>query len=372
MENTNVAQLIRVHDCRQWDRILVDCGGYDTYHLAHYHLLCKKTGKEEPYLFHFRRGDRVAAIPFLVRSVQDVPGLEGVSACDATSVYGYPGLISNVSPSDGGADAFRREWQQALRETLAALGIAALFVRQHPLWDTDWLWDGLGEVRRLGMTVALDLDREEEEQVRVMRHGHRGDIKLARKMGIEIEEDPTLEEMGTFRQLYEATMRALDAAPEYFFPDAYYEGLRHHLGSRVTLFLAKLEGRTLAAALFLQCGRILQYHLSGSDPAARQMTGPAVKLLLDTVRRWGMENGFRWLHLGGGVGARHDSLFQFKAGFSDVRWTYRVVRCVVQPELYADLAARRRCAVGDAAADDDYFPIYRRPLSHRDQVRPAA
>lgn len=372
MENANVAQLIRVHDCRPWDRILVDCGGYDTYHLAHYHLLCKKTGKEEPYLFHFRRGDRVVAIPFLVRSVQDVPGLEGVSAWDATSVYGYPGLISNVSPGNGEADAFRREWQQALRETLAAMGIAALFVRQHPLWDTDWLWDGLGEVHRLGMTVALDLDREEEEQVRVMRHGHRSDIKLARKMGIQIEEDPTLEEIGTFRQLYEATMRALDAAPEYFFPDAYYEGLRHHLGSRVTLFLAKLEGRTLAAALFLQCGRILQYHLSGSDPAARHTTGPAVKLLLDTVRRWGMENGFRWLHLGGGVGARHDSLFQFKAGFSDVRWTYRVVRCVVQPDLYADLAARRRRAEGDAAADDDYFPIYRRPLSHRDQVRPAA
>ncbi len=371
MASTHGAQLIRVHDCQQWDRALVDCGGYDVYHLCHYHLLYKAVANEEPYLFCFRRGDHLAVLPFLVRSLQDVPGLQGVQACDATSVYGYPGLITNISPGAREADTFRDEWQQALRETLAAMGIVSLFVRQHPFWDTDWLWAGLGDVRRLGYTVAVDLDQDDEAQMRAMRHGHRSDIRLARKLGIQVEEDPTLEEIATFRSLYEMTMRALDAAPEYFFPDAYYQGLRHHLGNRVTLFLAKSEDRPLAAALFFQCGRILQYHLSGSDPTARPLTAPAVKLLLDTTRRWGMENGFRWLHLGGGVGARHDSLFQFKAGFSDLRWTYRVVRCVVQPGLYQNLVARRREAGGEPEADD-YFPLYRQPVRRSNLIRPAA
>jgi hypothetical protein len=69
--------------------------------------------------------------------------------------------------------------------------------------------------------------------------------------------------------------------------------------------------------------------------------------------------GDRVMHLGGGVEAFDDSLFRFKAGFSDRRQPFRTWRVVLDPHRYAALSE----AVDPAADPADftgYFPIYRR------------
>ena len=69
--------------------------------------------------------------------------------------------------------------------------------------------------------------------------------------------------------------------------------------------------------------------------------------MLDTVRLWATERGARVLHLGGGVGSKADSLFQFKAGFSDRRHLFHIWRWIVQPDIYERLC-RQRDAWGQA------------------------
>lgn len=68
------------------------------------------------------------------------------------------------------------------------------------------------------------------------------------------------------------------------------------------------------------------------------------------------------LHLGGGVGAKTDSLFYFKSGFSDRRHEASVWRWVVLPGIYKELCDRRMhwYRKNDAnAASAGYFPAYR-------------
>lgn len=66
----------------------------------------------------------------------------------------------------------------------------------------------------------------------------------------------------------------------------------------------------------------------------------------DCVRQWAKARGNRVLHLGGGVGAAKDPLFEFKAGFSPGRWRFQSLRLVSDPALYQTLVEHRAKALG--------------------------
>lgn len=358
-------RLILPFQRQAWYDVLFRCERFDVYHLPEYYLTVSTVEAGKPFLLAYEEENYVAALPVLIRPVDSVPELKGLGWCDATSAYGYPGLLTNCRPDAPKADEFRRRWQDALHQLLRSLHIVALFVREHPLVSATWMWHPMAIVKPLGQTVVLDLQRPEEEQLRAMRQNHRRNIRDAIKCGITVVEDESLERLGEFQRLYEATMLAVNAEPYYFFPQSYYEGLRHHLHGRVKLLFAVLDGEPVAGAIFFHCGNVLQYHLGGSNPALGRERAMGMKLIMDTVRRWGSANGFRWFHLGGGLGARQDSLFHFKAGFSDLRCDYHVVNYVVDQEAYGELVRRRFGDDSAASLTNGWFPAYRCPTVRR-------
>jgi hypothetical protein len=64
----------------------------------------------------------------------------------------------------------------------------------------------------------------------------------------------------------------------------------------------------------------------------------------------------KYLHLGGGVGFKEDSLFDWKKGFSDLSFNYYSLRQVVNKEVYATLIGDRGL---NPQEDVDFFPLYR-------------
>jgi hypothetical protein len=68
--------------------------------------------------------------------------------------------------------------------------------------------------------------------------------------------------------------------------------------------------------------------------------------------------GYRWHHLGGGLGARQDSLFHFKSGFSPLRGVFRSWRAIADRARYDQLVSRVP-AERRAAVPADFFPGYR-------------
>jgi hypothetical protein len=356
-------KLISADDRAQWLDALKLCGNYDIYHLPEYHLLSKHQKEGEPYLFYMKDVEGCAALPFLLRQVSEIDGLRDCLYQDATSVYGYPGIVCSVKQEDEGSTEFRNRFQKGFLKFLNEKGVIAFFSRLNPLLSTSWMFESICEIIPLSKTIAINLLQPEEIQLKGMSKGHRYDIRKARKEGVTVREDMKFDCLDDFISMYNETMDHSTASEYYYFPKEYYLKCKDLIQDSIKLFFAEKEGVIISASMFFLTNGIIQYHLSGT-PRKYLMYGGA-KVIIDELRIFGKKNGFSWLHLGGGVGSKEDSLFHFKAGFSKARFPFEVVNMIINPEIYAELVAKRiawATTNGCLSLSNDYFPKYRGPL----------
>jgi Acetyltransferase (GNAT) domain len=335
---------------------------HDVYHLPDYHAIGEAHGEGTARLFVYTDGPYTIALPLLVRALAGWPGLAGggTNWHDATSVYGYAGPIA----SHAGIPArVQEDFHAALRGALADARIVAVFSRLHPLLPQTRLLEGLGATPASGQTVSIDLTQPPEVQRAAYRKSHRNSIVRLQRLGVTCVEDWAAAHLDAFIQIYYETMRRVDAAEYYFFPCSYFEQLFGRLGATCHLF-ACLQGATfISGGIFTLCDGVAQYHLGGTLSAFLPLS--PLKLLIDTVRLWAHAHGARVLHLGGGTGGAEDSLFWFKAGFSDRRHVFPTWRWIVVPEVYRSLCLARAAwceREGYDCPSTDYFPQYRAPV----------
>jgi hypothetical protein len=352
--------LLHIDNRDQWMNALESCRLYDTYHLPEYHLLAKKQKEGEPFMFYFQHEEGAAALPMLIRKTSDVQGLEDSKSFDATSVYGYPGVVTNINDEFTNAQSFRNDFQKTLLSVFHDKNVISFFTRQNPLFKTSWLLQGIGDVLKLNNTVTIDLTQSDHEQEKNMSKGHRYDIKKAKKAGVIAYEDKEFRRIDDFILTYNQTMRRNGALDYYFFPNSYYKELKRLLKDKLKLFIAEKDGIIVGASMFLLTGKIIQYHLSGTPDEFLRYSG--AKVILDEVRQWGMNNGYKWLHLGGGLGSTQDSLYRFKAGFSKLRIPFEIIKSIINPQIYRQLVKQRDHWIESnnyQKESYDYFPSYR-------------
>ena len=131
------------------------------------------------------------------------------------------------------------------------------------------------------------------------------------------------------------------ASPYYYFPADYFRRLKEDLGDQLSLCIVRgAAGEILGGALLTECCGIVQYHLSGTLNSAIQLR-PS-KLMLDFARAWAKVRGNHAFHLGGGFGAKEDSVFEFKAGFSSCRHSFYTWQFIFSNDQYSRLEERRR------------------------------
>ncbi|MEA3385719.1 MAG: GNAT family N-acetyltransferase [Thermodesulfobacteriota bacterium] len=367
METIIYSEMIPVDNKKKWMKALNLCGLHDTYHLPEYHSLAEGLGEGKPYLFVFRNHNGCAALPFLLRSISEVDALDDCQDMDISSVYGYAGIVTSVNRDAPGADRFRKSFQSSLTEKLKSLNVISFFNRLNPLIPTLWMFEGMAEVSPLGPTIAIDLKSGQVDPVKGMTLTYRYDIRKrilnARNKGVICHEDSDFEHLKEFIRIYIETMDRTEASDYYYFTEQYFYDMKENLGDSLKLFVAEWEGKIISAALFLTTCGIIQYHLSGVPSKYLQFDG--AKVILENVHRWGMERGFMWLHLGGGVGSREDSLFEFKSGFSrsqHSRKIFKIAKVVIDPKKYAHLVERRGLWAkqnGYRFFQNSYFPKYR-------------
>jgi lipid II:glycine glycyltransferase (peptidoglycan interpeptide bridge formation enzyme) len=308
----------------------------------------------------YEEGCYTIALPLLLRAVEQVPGLEqsGIECYDATSVYGYAGPLTShpeVPPE------VIRNFQCHLAQEFQKHHIVAAFSRLHPLFPQQRaLLDGLGECVALSSTVAIDLTLPLDQQRALYRSNHKRDINKLRRQGVTCVHGTTPIYLDALINIYHETMRRVDAVDSYFFERDYFEQLVDMLGTGGYIFVCCMDDTPICAGLFTLMQGIVQYHLGGTRTEFLPLA-PS-KLLFDTVRLWANEQSAQVLHLGGGVGSREDSLFRFKAGFSDTRHEFAIWRWVVQPEAYHRLNTKREMWLleqGLQPTSSSFFPFYR-------------
>jgi serine/alanine adding enzyme len=297
--------------------------------------------------------DGLWQLPLHLRSSSD--------GTDAVSPYGYSGVYASTRLT--AADR-RAAWSGA-RAELAARGVLSVFLRQSPLIPSPFDAPPGELVVSEHATVVVDT-KDEDSAWHAMEGRSRTSIRKAGRSEFCSEvRSATAEDLAPgsdFRNLYEAAMGRRAAAERYLFNDAYYNALRHALGSE--LLIGKTTdsvGRLVAAALFMRHAGLLHYHLAGSEPEAGR--AGATNQLMWRAIEWASEHGVSRFHLGGGVSNR-DSLFKFKRSFGGTVLSFDAFGVVLDEAGYRTAVESRAAKLSTPVSvllESNYFPRFRMP-----------
>ena len=330
-----------VTDAAEWAALLAGPfrHGADIYHQPGFVMLEARRIGAQPALIVTEAGGHAVGLVLLFRKIPGHPEL-----CDATSVYGYNGLLYS---GPVGASV-PQEALESIERALYLRGCVSVFNRSHPLRHAQ-----LPGRMVAGETLLLELTAGLPAYLAGLSEGHAYDLRRMRADGLRTEVDHESRHLEAFHRMYLATMDRLGATAGHRFP---FEVVREHFempSNDAQLWLAWDGDRLAAAALFFRGRHCGHYHLSASDRQASKH--PATKLILDEFIRAEITSGAReFLHLGGGVGSAVDSLNLFKRSFGAKAVPFMLTRWIVRPADY-DLLSE-----GLAAAD--YFPLYRSPI----------
>ena len=347
-----IAEFISSTDWR-WEAALSRMR-HDFYHEPGYVTLCAKEEGAAPAAFYAVEGEAMFLAPLLLRSLSPSLGVPS-DWCDCVSPYGYS------TPLMAGSEKHLSAFLEAYADTARMRGIVTAFFRLHPLLPLNL--DILGKFGRLvkhGQTVYIDLSKSKEELWRHTREDHRSDIRKLERQGYRAVFDDW-HRFDPFIELYHATMKRLSAREHYLFSQNYFSDFRAVLGDRLHLCcVVSQDGELACGGTYVESDGIVQGHLAGT--ATSHIAAAPSKLMQHAVRNWAKDTGKEVFHLGGGVGAACDTLFQFKAGFAKERADFFTYRMVIDESRYALLTQHALASQQGGNAPAEFFPLYRWPL----------
>ncbi|HVU38381.1 MAG TPA: GNAT family N-acetyltransferase [Opitutales bacterium] len=347
----------------RWSEFLRKFPRHDFYHLPAYVTLEaeRRGGRARAYVYHDNLGTMM--IPFVESSAPLAMQPSGLPTQDALAPYGYTSPLVELRGGERENGELLARVLERLAEHLRQRNICAMLMRFHPLLPVPQAsFRTHGRLVTHGETVWCNLRQSPEALWGETRGRYRSYIHALEREGYQVEFDPAGRDMDAFFEIYYDTMRRVNAAPDYFFSKEYLQSLQKLLGERFLLaHVRSPAGRIVSSGFFTFCQGLVQYHLSGNDIGDEGAN--ALKLLLHRVRLQARDAGYEKFHLGGGVGARKDSLFQFKSGFSPQRATFCTWRMVVDQPAY-DRLCRQWERLNRAMADppEGFFPAYRKML----------
>lgn len=301
----------------RWDELVARSPNSDVYHRAAYIRATADVEHSQPLGLVISCNSQQYLLPMLLRPIS---GPDGQPWLDASTPYGYGGVICLDS---GPASPVAADLFHGLREWCATRNLVSCVLRSHPQLEQDWLFAHASDldfvnVTRRGQTTAVPLQSWDDTRQcpAQLSKGRRSDLSLARRnlrvtWNVPSDERDSLEQFRIFRDLYESTMRRVDATDFFHFPWSYYERLST-LGPDVGIAIAWHGDRAVGGAVFMAGPAYAHYHLSASDETGYKYK--ASTLLVVEGTKWARQRGCRSLHLGGGM-LVNDSLMAFKRSF---------------------------------------------------------
>jgi len=342
---------------------------HDFFHKAEFHQVAEDFGTGQAWLAIYGSGNKFMAWPYLL---QDIKGFESATRRDfhdITSVYGYAGPVVCGCEGD---EAFLVSAWNAMQETWRSQNVVSVFTRFHPvLGNHRWLpslrnntagVEFANETSADGKTIAIDLLRSQDETWIGYKRQLRQTLRRLLSFDMVTIFDPEWRYLDDFVRIYYSTMKRTNAACSDLFPGQYFRQLKSALGSHGSLVVVRYTDQTVAVALLIEYAGLVNVHLLATDDRFVQLS-PS-KLLIHGVQAWARGRGNRVLHLGGGRGSRtDDSLFRFKALFSDVFYPFYTGRWILDEETYDILRVDRKKQVERLGftKSESYFPAHRAP-----------
>jgi hypothetical protein len=324
-----------------WDEIIRSMSCFDFYHTADYSAL-DDAGTQ--FLIYCEYGENAFALPVVLRNIA------GTDFRDITSVYGYAGPL--VKGKNFEPDVLR--FQKDIKSLFDQWATVSVFARLHPLLDfQEKILENFGEVTETGTVVCIDLRLSEEEQWRQYSRSLKNIVnRLRNDDRWTVRPYCSQADISLFTTLYHENMQRVKAEKMYFFDDNYFTFFLKNIPSN--LYLACFDGNAVAGTLFTECNGIIQTHLSATCKEFLPLS--PLKYVRDEIRRYGVSKGLSFMNMGGGVGGERDSLFDFKAQFSQFRLPFKTWRYIHNTGVYEELTNLR---FNGKIQPSGYFPLYR-------------
>ncbi|WP_140157760.1 GNAT family N-acetyltransferase [Arenibacter amylolyticus] len=342
-----------VSEKENWDFLINSADAADIYHTYEYHQITKKPD-EKPILLVYSENDMMIAIPLLLRNIPNS------TYKDCTSVYGYGGPITKNIDEHIDLSNFTTRIQEFLFKN----NIVSVFSRLNPFIPKQkFCLQGLGEIISLCQIVNIDISKSLENQKKEYNRRLRTHINKARRE-CYVKQAESKEDILQYIKLYYQNMKRVNAKQEYFFSEDYFFKLLNakHFTTRVLLAIEKGTQKIIAGAMFFETNQTVHYHLSGSD--ANYLHLYPIKLLIDEMREVATEQDCIYYNLGGGVGYKEDSLFNFKSAYSKDFKPFSLWRYIVNHKVYNELASKKEERNGEQPQEKGttFFPAYRSNL----------
>jgi len=331
---------IAINDIENWDRIVKNFDNFDVYYLSGYVKAFQIHGDGEPVLF-FYKDEKIRAMNVVMKN--DIASNEKFlgkipsnTLFDITTPYGYGGFIIEGEIGIDNLERLNSEYNILCKKE----NIISEFVKFHPVLKNAMHQNILYDIIDLGRTIMVDI-KSKEHIWTTLTSKNRNMIRKAKKSKVNIYwgRDPWLFE--EFAILYNSTMEKKNAKKYYYFKKNFYDSILIDMKYNSLVFYAKFEEQIIAMSIIIFAGKIMHYHLSAINVEYKNFA--PINLLLYEASCWGSENGYEFLHLGGGVGSKEDSLFEFKATFNKSSTTrFSIGRKIFDDDKYKELLEIRK------------------------------
>jgi Acetyltransferase (GNAT) domain len=320
-------------------------------------------------------GEDIFFLPYIIRNcdliIGDPLAVNDDRSYDIISPYGYPGMLVDES---GQNTQFITTALNAIYENWRQRNICSAFLRLHPLLnnyidrsisDRYDSVDSNAPYERLnlrGEVVICDLTQSLAEIWSQIRSNHRTKINKLKRGGFTVKMGSIEKYFDVFIDIYTETMNRVNATQTYYFTRDYFDRFIQALGKGVNICVVETAGEVIAACLVTEFSGIIQYHLGGTRTTFLPQS--PTTMMLHYLIEWGQQRHDRYLNLGGGLGGERDSLYHFKAGFSDLTKTFSTMEVIIDRDLYDRLTTLRAESSGMALSQFEqtsFFPAYRLP-----------
>lgn len=337
-------KIITILQKEEWKKYVGNALQYDFYHTWYYHSLDTNGA---PILFVYQQDESYIAFPLISRKIP------ATALSDLSSVYGYTGPVSNRNFEDLG-DIFMDQFKASFLNFLRSEKYISIFSRLHPFFNQHLLLDKFGGVHANGKTVTIDLTIPIEDQRKKYHKRLSEKIRQLRRKGYEVKEGSGPEDLKTFASIYTENMMRIGASDAYLFTESYFTDLCNADEFQSKLLFVYKDDLAVCGTIIICSNDIIQAHLLGTRTA--YLTDSPAKLLTDEITVIGRQMQAKYFHLGGGLNFKEDSLFEWKASFSDFTLNFSSWRYIADVTQYDFLTATARI---DKTAGIDFFPLYR-------------
>lgn len=344
-------EIVKYEERDKWNAIVKSFSHYDVYYLNEYTSAFYLHNDGIPELIYYKDENIKAINVVMKREIMINLNQENKEKYyDYTTPYGYGGFLLEGKNIEDSINSLRKEYQDFCKRN----NIVTEFVRFHPVLKNRIGLDEIYDITDLGDTITIPLISKEYIWNN-LNGKNRNVIRKAQKNNVKIFWGRNEELYNTFIDMYNKTMDKDNATNYYYFNTEFYSSILYDLKDNATLFYAEYEGEIIAMSIIMHCNQSLHYHLSASKQEFQKLA--PTNLLLYEAACWGVENGFKSFHLGGGLGSKKDSLYKFKESFvKEHDYTYfSIGRKIFDENIYFQL-----CEITNTESEELYFfPKYR-------------